>query len=105
VQPTLPNGALDSARISVGGFGRVRESTSDTTTFNLGATMSTQISDSRGRPKSITTEKPAYSLNVGVTGSSGTFDATWDLSDINGDGLPDYVRKESSGLIVRSSFD
>jgi len=108
VQTTLPNGALDAERIPVGGFGRVRESESVDNNVNLGATMSRKISDARGRVKGATTEQSAYNLsaNLGLTGNQGTSTAGWDLVDINGDGLPDYVRKPNplageTDLVVR----
>ncbi len=101
VQPTLPNGALAADRIVVGGFGRVRKSDSETCNINLGATITRQVSNSRGRVESITTEKPAYNLSAGVTGGRGDFNTHWDLLDINGDGLPDYVTRTGSGLRVR----
>jgi RHS repeat-associated protein len=108
VQTTLPNGALEAERIPVGGFERVRESESESNNVNLGATMSRKISNSRGRVRGMTTEQAAYNLSgsLGLTGNQGDSASKWDLIDINGDGLPDYVRRPdfSAGeteLVVR----
>ena len=101
VQTTLPNGALGAMRFSVGGFGHVRESTADSFNVTLGATTSTERSNAEGRLQAISTEQSAYNLNIGVTGSRGHYDTGSDLVDINGDNLPDSVRKTDDGLKVR----
>jgi RHS repeat-associated protein len=101
VQSTLPNGALDANRADMGAFDRVREGESEVFNVNLGATTSGQITNSRGKLQAISTEQAAYNLSLGLDGNRGEFDTSWDLVDINGDGLPDYVRKGSPGLEVR----
>jgi RHS repeat-associated protein len=108
VQTTLPNGALEAERIPVGGFERVRENENENTNVSLGATLSRATFTSRGRVRGITNEQAAYNLSgsLGQTGNEGTSTARWDLVDINGDGLPDYVRRPNleageTELVVR----
>ncbi len=101
VQPTLSNGGLEDARLGVGAFGRVRESQSETFNVTLGATTQALRSSSTGKLLGIFPEMKGYNLSAGVSGGHGEFTSKWDLVDINGDGLPDYVRPSNGGLIVR----
>ena len=97
VQSTLPNGALAAAPATVDGCqgdcSKVRSSKSESLSVNVGDLASHQISNSEGRLLGIFSDKVSVNISAGLVGSSGDFQAQWDLEDINGDGLPDLVRQ------------
>jgi RHS repeat-associated protein len=103
VQATWPNGGLSEQRYGVGVFGRVRESKNTNININLGATTSRTVPGSGGNTRSQQTEM----ASLGGSGGRGEVTTKWDLIDINGDGLPDYVAREgkneqgATGLLVR----
>jgi RHS repeat-associated protein len=101
VQATLPNGALEGRRISVGAFPKVRQSQNTSFNRNLGATTSSLRTTSENFGLNIFPEMGPFNIGLGISSSDGTTRAEWDLIDINGDGLPDFVRPSGSGLSVR----
>ena len=101
VQATLPNGGMGSAHYSMGAFKRVRYTESENTSINLGTTGLRTISNVLGITKETKTEQASYNLDVGMSGGKGETKTKWDLMDINGDGLPDYVAPGDNGLQVR----
>jgi RHS repeat-associated protein len=101
VQATLPNGALEGRRISVGAFPKVRQSEVVSNNRNLGATTSSLRSTAGLFNLNILAEMGPFNVGIGISSSDGTTRTEWDLIDINGDGLPDFVRPSGSGLSVR----
>ena len=101
VQATLPNGALEGRRISVGAFPRVRQAEIVSNNRNLGATTSSLRATAALFNLNILAEMGPFNVGLGISSSDGTTRAEWDLIDINGDGLPDFVRPSGSGLSVR----
>jgi RHS repeat-associated protein len=101
VQATLPNGALAPAPVTVGGCSgdcsKVRSSKSESLSVNVGTSASHQISNSQGELLGIFADDVSFNIGAGLVGSSGDYQAQWDLIDINGDGLPDLVRQGSAG--------
>src|SRR5262249_54530730 len=101
IQATLPNGALENRRISVGAFAKVRQAEVKSNNVTLGATTSALRAAADLFGLNTNSEQAPY--NVGITGgvsttaSHGTTTAKWDLIDINGDGLPDFVQPIPGG--------
>ncbi len=104
VQATLPNGALDGRRISLAGPSQVRQSAVESDNVTLGATTSALRATAGLFGLNTNSEQAPYNVGVGVTASHGTTTAQWDLVDINGDGLPDFVQPTSGGLTVMLNF-
>jgi hypothetical protein len=101
VQATLPNGALEGRRIGVGVFPKVRQSENVSNNRNLGATTSALRSTAQNFGLNIFPEMGPFNIGIGISSSDGTSRAEWDLLDINGDGLPDFVQPSGGGLNVR----
>ena len=101
VQATPPNGALEGRRIPVGAFAKVRQAESVSNNRNLGATTSSLRATAEMFGLNIFPEMGPFNVGIGTSSSDGTTKAQWDLLDINGDGLPDYVQPSGSGLLVR----
>ena len=104
IQATLPNGALEGRRISVGAFAKVRQAEVESRNETLGATTSALRATADIFGLNINSEQAPYNVGVGVTASHGKTTAQWDLIDINGDGLPDYVQRTNTGLLVRMNL-
>ncbi|NJO55353.1 MAG: RHS repeat protein [Rhodospirillales bacterium] len=100
VQATLPNGAL-GGRIGVGVFPKVRQNETVTRNLNLGATTSAPRETAGLFGLDNKSEMGPFNIGVGVAASDGTSTAQWDLLDVNGDGLPDYVQPSGDGLAVQ----
>jgi RHS repeat-associated protein len=101
VQATLPNGALEGRRIPVGAFAKVRQAEVVSNNRNLGATTSALRTTAETFGLNIFAEMGPFNVGIGTSSSDGTTRAQWDLIDINGDGLPDYVQPSGTGLSVR----
>jgi RHS repeat-associated protein len=101
LQATLPNGALDGRRIALGGPGQVRSSTVESDNISLGATTSSLRDTAQMFGLNIFSEQAPYNVGAGIDASHGTTTADFDLVDINGDGLPDFVQPAAGGLIVQ----
>jgi RHS repeat-associated protein len=101
VQATYPNGALQDGHTNLGVFSRVRESTSWTESISIGAAVPLIRSDAEGDAQSIDTNQSELTISAGASGARGEYDSRWDQMDLNGDGLPDYVRQVAGGLQVR----
>jgi RHS repeat-associated protein len=101
VQATLPNGALEGRRIDVGAFAKVRQAEVESDNVTLGATTSSLRAGADLFGLNIASEMAPFNVGAGVSASKGTTTAQWDLIDINGDGLPDYVQRSGSGLTVQ----
>jgi RHS repeat-associated protein len=101
VQATLPNGALEGRRIGVGVFPKVRQAEIVSNNRNLGATTSSLRSTAELFNLNILAEMGPFNVGIGISSSDGTTKAEWDLLDINGDGLPDFVQPSGSGLKVQ----
>src|SRR5262249_31372717 len=68
---------------------------------NLGATTSNLRAASDTFALNIFSEQAPYNIGVGAQASNGTQALTYDLIDVNGDGLPDLVQPGASGLLVQ----
>jgi RHS repeat-associated protein len=101
IQATLPNGALEGRRISTGVFSKVRQADIESRNETLGATTSALRATANLFGLNINSEQAPYNIGVGVTASHGKTTAQWDLIDINGDGLPDFVQRTDGGLLVQ----
>ena len=101
IQATLPNGALEGRRINTGVFSKVRQAEIESRNEDLGATTSALRAAADLFGLNINSEQAPYNIGVGVTASHGKTTAQWDLIDINGDGLPDFVQRTDGGLLVQ----
>jgi RHS repeat-associated protein len=101
LQATLPNGALEGRRIDVGAFAKVRQAEVVSINKNLGATTSSLRSAANLFGLNIASEMAPFNVGAGISASEGTTTTQWDLLDINGDGLPDFVQRSDSGLMVQ----
>jgi hypothetical protein len=101
VQATLPNGALGGQRIALASPSQVRNATVESDNVTLGATTSALRATAGMFGLDTASEQAPYNLGfsggVGTSASHGTTMAQWDLIDINGDGLPDFVQQNGSG--------
>ncbi|MBO0883907.1 MAG: hypothetical protein J2P17_26960 [Mycobacterium sp.] len=108
VQPTLPNGVLGGPPIGLtrqltGDTSQIRQNANHSFNVTLGATTSNQRFDANGFPLGIFSEQAPYNISFGgsVQASWGRTGLSYDLIDVNGDGLPDPVQPGPDGILVQ----
>ncbi len=78
------------------GYGDLRESV--TQVFGLGLAKAFKVKQSSsGKVKSVGAKKAKYNITPSVSGSLGENITKVDLMDMNGDGLPDHVKRDEKG--------
>lgn len=123
VQYTSPRGTLDPAKTAVAGFvgDEVRSTDIDSWNLGLGADLTHTFGNSKGKagvsagqaqqgkggkvgakspaPNGNNAQKVELGITLGVDAAfgEGDFDLEYDLVDVNGDGLPDRVRRVGPG--------
>jgi len=111
IQYTTMTGGLEGSNTSVSGFDRPRSSDNSAKNFGIGGSPANFKASSKGEvdraansaPKGEDTGAQMQQLGIFVSGglSAGDSDVKYDLMDINGDGLPDRVRRDGVNLRVR----
>ena len=111
IQYTTMTGGLEGSNTSVSGFDRPRSSDNSAKNFGIGGSPANFKASSKGEvdraansaPKGEDTGAQMQQLGIFVSGglSAGDSDVKYDLMDINGDGLPDRVRRDGDNLRVR----
>jgi hypothetical protein len=105
---TDPRGALGSADPNPG-IGRARESDTTANSVGIGGTVAMTKSDGKGnaagkgtRPSEGSgTDLQMQPLGLSLSDNAGDSEAKFDLMDVNGDGLPDRIRRTGAGLSVQ----
>lgn len=107
VQYTLPTGEVNADGVGWG-LGKVRETSTQAWNFGVGGSPPLKTGDSTGRAdnangRDLGAQSGVLGTSFGASGDFGASrsDAQEELQDVNGDGLPDRVKRTDDGLEVK----